>query len=312
MDEEQNDLDLPRGVALAWGVAANPQRGPKREMSIERIVEIAIEIADASGLGAVSMSSVATRLGFTTMALYRYVTAKDDLLLLMSEHGVGMPPLSITESADWRSGLTAWSREVLAVFAAHPWLLDIPISSMPNTPNNLAWLEAGLDVLEKTPLDWQERVSCVLLLNGQARWQGNIQRGYAQAGNTMNGELSETDRASAHILATFVTPEAFPVLSRAVTAGVFEDDDNPFEFGLARILDGIEYYMASAGSRAPDPEPVVDEFRRDEGVKRAREVVKDAESRLREARKKEREAIKKAEERAKKQAEADARAAAKR
>ena len=43
------DPDLPRGVALAWGVAASPQRGPKREMSVERIVEAAIDIATRRG-----------------------------------------------------------------------------------------------------------------------------------------------------------------------------------------------------------------------------------------------------------------------
>ena len=41
---------LPRAVALSWGVAERPQRGPKRELSIERIVETAIAIADADGL----------------------------------------------------------------------------------------------------------------------------------------------------------------------------------------------------------------------------------------------------------------------
>src|SRR3954462_15876956 len=86
------DVELPRGVALAWGVAANPQRGPKRELSIERIVEAAVEIADAEGLAAVSMSSVATSLGFTTMSLYRYVSATEDLILLMQEYGTGLPP----------------------------------------------------------------------------------------------------------------------------------------------------------------------------------------------------------------------------
>ena len=68
-DEAMSDPDLPRGVALAWGVAANPQRGPKRELSIERIVDAAVEIADAGGLGAVSMASVSASLGFTTMSL---------------------------------------------------------------------------------------------------------------------------------------------------------------------------------------------------------------------------------------------------
>ncbi len=52
------DEDIPpisRGIALAWGIAEAPQRGPKREMSIERIVEAAMEIADADGITAVSM-----------------------------------------------------------------------------------------------------------------------------------------------------------------------------------------------------------------------------------------------------------------
>ena len=82
---EDADLELPRGVALAWGVAADPQRGPKREMSVEKIVDAAVEMADAEGLGAVSMAAVAARLGYTPMSLYRYVSAKDDLMLLMQE-----------------------------------------------------------------------------------------------------------------------------------------------------------------------------------------------------------------------------------
>ena len=53
---EAVEPELPRGIALAWGVAANPQRGPKREMSVEKIVDAAIELADAEGLGAVSMA----------------------------------------------------------------------------------------------------------------------------------------------------------------------------------------------------------------------------------------------------------------
>jgi len=57
---EDADLELPRGVALAWGVAADPQRGPKREMSVEKIVDAAVELADAEGLGAVSMAAVAS------------------------------------------------------------------------------------------------------------------------------------------------------------------------------------------------------------------------------------------------------------
>ncbi len=45
-------------------------------MSVERIVEAAIEIADAEGLGAVSMAPSRRALGFTPMSLYRYVTRR--------------------------------------------------------------------------------------------------------------------------------------------------------------------------------------------------------------------------------------------
>src|SRR6478752_5200902 len=97
---DEEDADLPRGIALAWGVAANPQRGPKREMSVESIVEAAVELADAEGLGAVSMAAVAARLGYTPMSLYRYVSAKDDLILLMEEEATGLPPA--IEGEGWR------------------------------------------------------------------------------------------------------------------------------------------------------------------------------------------------------------------
>ena len=300
MDSEPAEIDLPRGIALAWGIAANPQRGPKRELSIEGIVEVAVDIADENGIAAVSMANVAAKLGFTTMSLYRYVTAKDDLILLMQEYGTGLPPLTITEAPDWRSGLATWFREALAMYAAHTWLLDVPITSVPSTPNNLAWLDAGLAVLRDSPLTQEERVSAMLLLSGQARWQAGIARSYP--GSTESGP-SEQDLASAHIIGTFVTEEEFPALFPAVQAGVFLDDaDDPFEFGLSRILDGLEHYTVglrdgtAKRTPQPPPQPTVS-YPRDEAVKRARQVRREAESKLREARKKEQEAITKARER---------------
>ena len=103
--------DLPPRLALAWGVAERPERAPKRELSIERIVDAAIELADADGLGAVSMAKVAQSLGFTTMSLYRYVTSKDDLLLLMQEAALDVEYPPAHEPADWRAELREASRE---------------------------------------------------------------------------------------------------------------------------------------------------------------------------------------------------------
>ena len=234
MNDEIPEIDLPRGVALAWGVAANPQRGPKRELSIERIIEAAVEIADADGLGAVSMSSIAASLGFTTMSLYRYVSAKDDLIMLMQEYGTGLPPASIAESPDWRTGMARWSRASLEAYAAHPWLVDVPIQGTPNTPNNLAWMDAALTVLADTPLTPSERVGVLLLITGQTRWEATVMRGYADSAKSSGVSVADRDRADAHILMNLVTAEAFPALREAIDAGVFADETDPFGFGLAR------------------------------------------------------------------------------
>jgi AcrR family transcriptional regulator len=296
MTEDTPETELPRGVALAWGVAAHPQRGPKRELSIERIVETAIEIADADGLGAVSMSSIATRLGFTTMSLYRYVTAKDDLILLMQEYGTGLPPAAIADAPDWRTGLSLWRRASLESYMAHPWLIDVPISGTPNTPNNLQWMDGALAALDGTPLSPQERVAVLLLVTGQARWEASVIRGYAAA----PGTITENDRANAHILKTLVTPEDFPALHPVIESGAFEAEDDPFSFGFELLLDGVERYIESglAGSVLAAPayeEPV--SYPKDPAVREARQARREAEGKLREAQKREREALRRAAER---------------
>jgi len=294
-----NDEALPRAIALAWGVAASPQRGPRRELNIERIVEAAVAIADEQGLGAVSMSSVATALGFTTMSLYRYVTAKDDLVLLMQEAALGVPPLSVTETDDWREGLTRWYRASLEMYAEHPWVLDVNISGEPNTPNNLAWLDAGLGVLEQTSLDDTARLSAVLLVSGNSRWEAQVLRG-----------LDRDATVDPRLLASLVTADQFPHLHPVIASGAYDAEDNPFEFGLSRILDGLEHYMAASPATV-SPVAAPDDARdlaRDERVKKARAHVKDVEAKLRDARQKEREAVTKAREALAKARDRDARA----
>ena len=292
--------ELPRGVALAWGVAANPQRGPKREMSIERIVDAAVEIADAEGLAAVSMSRVAQSLGYTTMSLYRYVTAKDDLLVLMQERGTGLPPEPDPEvdPRDWRERLRAIGRAQLEMHRVHPWLLDIPIQGTPVTPNNLAWMDAMLGSLSDVPLDEDERVAVILLVTGQLRWQSTIERSYEVAAGAAGIDPQAIDDGRSAVLDAFVTAEEFPALRRAVDAGVFAEGEDPFAFGLERVLDGVADYVAKR-EQGPRPAPPAvprepAEVSGDKRVPESRKAVREAEKRLRDARQVERQAVREA------------------
>src|SRR4051812_40613538 len=70
-------------MQLLWGTREAPTRGPKPGLDLGRIVTAAIEVADGSGLAALSMRKVAEQLGVGTMSLYRYVPGKAELLDLM-------------------------------------------------------------------------------------------------------------------------------------------------------------------------------------------------------------------------------------
>ncbi|WP_425844448.1 TetR/AcrR family transcriptional regulator [Agrococcus sp. TSP3-2-1] len=277
---------LPHAHALTWGVAALPHRGPKRELSTERIVEAAIEIADADGLEAVSMGKVAAAVGVAPMSLYRYVTGKDDLLLLMFDAAseVTVPSTGGT----WRERVKQWALFVRATYEAHPWLADLPPSSTPTTPNRLALIEAGLVALEDVPAPDRMKLPTLLLLLGYIAL-------YSRASSN-----ADVDDAMLHALPELVTDERFPLLAPAVREGIFAapeaDPGRGFGFGLSRILDGIERWVER---NEPD-----DDFERmpaaivaDKQVREAAKAVADAREQLRRAESKAADAVAKATER---------------
>jgi len=296
---------LPRAVALSWGVAERPQRGPKRELSVERIIDTAIQIADDEGLPAVSMSKIATALGFTTMSLYRYVTSKDDILLLMQDAvcGIPIPTEDEDEDGEWRDGLRRWAAATIDVMRAHPWFPDIPISGVPLMPNNLAVLDWGLRIMKDLPLSDPEKLSTALTLSSYARAFGVVERD-VQRSRDQSERPTQSGEAFTEALAELVTEERFPYLAPLVRSGAYadsegDDDQDDYAWGLERILDGLQRYVDARSSgepvvaAMPRPEPVP----HDKGVREAAKARREAESRLREARKREREAIAKARER---------------
>jgi hypothetical protein len=232
------------------------------------------------------------------------VSAKDDLLLLMEEEGVGLPPAAIQEQEDWRTGLRAWLQAVTATYTEHPWLLDLPVTGTPMTPHSLAWLDSVLEVLEvlaPTPLTDSERLAVSLMLLAQARWEGHLSRGQRSAEAAEGAPPSEIDRRRARLLRELVTAEQFPSLVPVLDSGAFSDDDyDPFVFAVDRLLDGLTIYVTArqegaAPAAAPPTRP--DPALRDPKVKEAIKARREAEKRLREMRGREREAVKAATER---------------
>lgn len=228
---------LPPSIELAWGLRDHGARGPKRGLTLERIVDAGIAIAGADGLEALSMSRVARELGVGTMSLYRYVAAKRELLTLMVDAGLGSPPEAVA-GEDWRAGLARWAVGVRDAYQRHPWALKIPIDAPPLGPNNVAWLENALRALARTPLSEDQKLSSVLLVSGFVRNEATLTADFAAASG---GE--QVMPGYGRLLSELTDEADFPALHQAIASGALDDGDDidhEFDFGLERVLDGIE------------------------------------------------------------------------
>jgi AcrR family transcriptional regulator len=238
---------LPDSVAAAWGVRERPHKGPKPGLSLGRIVEAAVRVADTEGLDAVSMGRVAAELGTAPMSLYRHVSAKEELLTLMVDAAWGPAPDGPMPGGPvpgegWRAGLARWAWALRAGARRHPWVVRIPLNGLPIMPNEVAWFENALACLTGTGLSEARKASVIMLLAGYVR---NVATTEADIGAAIRASGLDPDQWMAsypRMLAELADPLRFPALTRFIAAGVFEvadDPDDEFIFGLDRILDGV-------------------------------------------------------------------------
>jgi AcrR family transcriptional regulator len=171
---EASGWGLPASIEAAWGVRDRPHKGPKPGLTLPRVVGAAVRVAESEGLAAVSMSRVAAELGASTMSLYRYVAAKDELLDLMADQAYGPPPPPPEPGQGWREGLSRWAWALRTTYYRNPWALHIPIRGLPVTPNQVGWFENGLSSLAATGLAEEEKTSVVLLINTYTRSEATI------------------------------------------------------------------------------------------------------------------------------------------
>jgi AcrR family transcriptional regulator len=234
-----NDTGLPASIEAAWGLRERPAKGPKPGLSLERIVAAGVKVASTEGLAAVSMSRVATELGSSPMSLYRYVAAKEELLTLMVDAALGSDAAADDGEPGWRAGLSRWAWGYHDRLRRHPWVLHIPISAPPVTPNQIAWLEDGLRVLRDSGLSEPEKMSVILLVSGFVRSEAMLTADIAAATAVAGREVMPSWSAT---LRRLTDAQRFPALHAALASQAFDSDDDPddeFAFGLERILDGI-------------------------------------------------------------------------
>ncbi|NEA32487.1 TetR/AcrR family transcriptional regulator [Streptomyces sp. SID13031] len=220
-------------INLLWGDPPPPTRGPKPAMTVEGITTAAITIADRDGLDAVSMQRVAAELSFTKMALYRYVPGKAELVSLMTDRAMGVPPHHPPQP--WRQALMDWALDLYAAFERHPWLLLSTVGRRALGPNELTWMDFGVRALMETGLNGGQQLDALMTIAGQVRTLAH--QTLTLTGGTVGMSEENLTSALAEILAS--QPDRFPGLATAMKS-VEGSQNQGLTFGLERFLDGLE------------------------------------------------------------------------
>ena len=221
---------------LLWGAKRPKTKGPKPILDTDKIVKEAVRIADTKGITALSMNTLAAALGVGTMSLYRYVNGKDELVALMIDTVIG-PAEPTPSGKTWRQAMRRWSAMTLDIFDRHPWLLPLIDSPRRMGTKELAWGEVALKAAYDGGARPEEMYNIVLLVN-------SFVRGFAQ----MSARPGHGPSLDFEAIARSGTLDRYPMLMIAmgVSEGDTEPDGRPrqsFEFGLERLLDGIEQYL---------------------------------------------------------------------
>ncbi|GGV00858.1 TetR family transcriptional regulator [Actinomadura cremea] len=241
---DTTETGLPRALTIAWGMQDVPQRGPSRGLTHERIVNAAIEIADADGLGAVTMQAVAKSLNFTTMSLYRYVSGKDDLVRLMQDAAVAVPE-GVELPDDWRDAVRAWAGMVRDAYRARPWVLEIPRGQLSVLmPGTVQAADLGLAAMSGLDLTDGEKIAAILIVSQHVAAMVQLEQSLAE-----EGEVAVTPEG-VEMLRAAITPERFPHLAPILAAGGYvveaepveevEGVDAEYDLGLDVLIAGLE------------------------------------------------------------------------
>jgi len=203
-------------------------------LSRERVVDAAVALADAAGIGGLTMRGLAQDLGVEAMALYYHVAGKEKLLDAMVDQVVGAFRLPAAGD-DWKGALRASAISAHEMLRRHPWACAQMAMPSRTSEARLRWMEALLGRLRTAGF------SAVMTHHGYHALDAHIvgftlwEAGYASIPGTLDD-----------LAATFVPglpPGAYPYLLEHIgthQSGAADADGDEFSFGLDLVLDGLE------------------------------------------------------------------------
>ena len=218
-------------VVLEGAAEAGKQRAP---LSRERVLRGAVAVADAGGIGALTIRSLAQELGVKPMSVYYHVANKEKILdgivdIVFSE--IYLPVVG----GDWRAEIGQRARSARRVLQKHPWATPLLESRRTPGPATLRHHDAVLGTLRAGGFSLEATAHAYAVLDA-------VIYGHAlqEASLPFEGPDSVTEVAGP-IMELMVAGE-YPHMTEMVTTYYLQpgyDFANEFEFGLTMVLDAL-------------------------------------------------------------------------
>jgi len=240
--------DPRRSLELLWGRTEPGRRGPKQRLSTDEVVAAATAIADAEGVQALSMRKVAEAMGVSPMSLYTYVPSKAELVDLMFDRALGEIPDPDPGLEGWREKLAFIARQRWTLNERHPWLLDLALHRPPLGPNVLRKAEEALKAFDGMGLEPEHMGMAAEALQNYVTGALQSARQAREVERASGMTDAEWMELVGPVVQPHMTPEAFPTMMRLGEQRKAQVR-NPveraarFEFGLERVLDGLEAFI---------------------------------------------------------------------
>jgi len=231
---------------MARRTGTGTTRGTRTTPSLdrERILAVAVELADEDGIDALSMRRLGQRLGVDPMSLYYHVGDKDDLLDGLGDTVVGEIERPSGEHAgDWRASLRETILAARSTMLRHPWAAGVIESRATPGPATMRHMELVLATLRAGGFS-------LGLAHHALHVLGSRVLGFSQDLFDDRGASDPPPDEAARMARAWA--EAFPNIAELAIAVRHDgglggcDDDVEFRFGLDLILDGLERRRVAA------------------------------------------------------------------
>jgi AcrR family transcriptional regulator len=217
-------------------------------LSRERVLRGAVAVADAGGIGSLTIRSLAQHLGVKPMSLYYYVAGKDEILdgivdLVFSE--IELPSLN----SDWRSEMVRRANSARRVLRRHSWAIGLMESRKNPGPATLRHHDAVIGTLRGAGFSVEMTAHAYALLDSYIY-------GFALQEASLPFEGPNTAADVAEPMMQQFPTDAYPHLIEMATEYILQpgyDFGNEFQFGLDVILRALTRTIPDGDTGVVEP-----------------------------------------------------------